>query len=330
MPNNLHVSKPLTNVALAYIQDADEFVADKVLPPKPVKKETDLIPEWSRENIARLGTKNRAKGTEAATTDLEFLFTKTYIIENYALAVPCTIEDTVNLDAPFDLKREATTFLGEQALIRKEKSFTDNFMATSKWSKDVAGVASSPNGITHATPQVLHWSNASSTPIADMRYGIRFIHSKTGRRANTIVLSADVAYMLADSPDIIGRLDRGQTPGGPAGGSPENIADVLGRLLGCRVFIQGSIIDSSNEGVTMSHDFMASKKCLVMFVPRMPSLFTPSAAMAFGQDNIGGTPTYIRDYYVDSKQARLVELQMYFDHVLTGSDLGFFFNDIIA
>lgn len=39
--SDVHIDKPLTNISVAYIQNTNEFIADKVFPTVPVDKQTD-------------------------------------------------------------------------------------------------------------------------------------------------------------------------------------------------------------------------------------------------------------------------------------------------
>lgn len=326
MPNNLHISKPLTNVALAYIQEESSFVANQVVPPRPVAKSVDRLPQWTRENLFRNSMKKRAAGTRSASTDWEYDWSLTYSIENFALHKPIPIEDLVEMDAPWDLKRDASIFLGQQVLLNRESSFSTALLSTSVWAVDAQGKASSPTG-----EQFLQFNDAASTPIETLRAKQKARHAATGFKPNTMVMTADVAYTLADHPDIIARLDRGQTTGF-AGGSPEEVARILAANLGMKVYIMESVIDSSIEGASISINFLATKKIWIGYLSPSGVVYMPTAIMAFDQTNIGGTNsgTYMREGYVDEEQAYWVEVQAYYDYVVTGSILGCLLYDVIA
>ena len=65
MPNptqsDLHVNAPLTNVSIAYMQDPNDFIARKVFPTVPVKKQSDLYWKFSKSDVRRTDVQRRAR-----------------------------------------------------------------------------------------------------------------------------------------------------------------------------------------------------------------------------------------------------------------------------
>ena len=100
------------------------------------------------------------------------------------------------------MDRDATVYLTHQALIRKEKLFAA-YMTTGIWT--------APGSDTSPTTK---WDAANSNPIREIRAGISAVHGSTGYRPNTIVLGQKVWDLgLADNPDLIARVNSGQTTG---------------------------------------------------------------------------------------------------------------------
>ena len=68
MPNPLvsdvHVNQPLTNISIAYIQQATAFIADKVFPNVPVQKQSDRYFQYLKEDWLRVEAQERAPATE--------------------------------------------------------------------------------------------------------------------------------------------------------------------------------------------------------------------------------------------------------------------------
>ena len=52
----------------------------------------------------------------------------------------------------------------------------------------------------------------------------RIIQEQTGFRPNVLGIGRPVFDILLDHPDIVGRIDRGQTPNGPARASRQDLA----------------------------------------------------------------------------------------------------------
>src|SRR4051812_20622056 len=69
-PGDVHVNGTLSNVSLAYMQNAAGFVADRVFPTVPVAKQSDTYWIWPRENWNRDEMKVRAPGAQTAGTGM--------------------------------------------------------------------------------------------------------------------------------------------------------------------------------------------------------------------------------------------------------------------
>ena len=69
--SQVHVDAILTNASVAYIQSADNFIANKVFPIVPVDKQSDLYFKYTKEDWFRDDAKVRADGAEAAVAGLK-------------------------------------------------------------------------------------------------------------------------------------------------------------------------------------------------------------------------------------------------------------------
>jgi hypothetical protein len=81
---DVHVAASLTNIAVAYFQTDDAYVADKVFPNVPVQHQTDVYFVWSKADFFRDEAQQRADATESAGTGVN-LKTQTYQAKVWAL-----------------------------------------------------------------------------------------------------------------------------------------------------------------------------------------------------------------------------------------------------
>jgi hypothetical protein len=67
---DVHVNRPLTNISVAYLQEAAgvEFVADKAFPAVPVENKSDLYYTYARADFNRDEMQKRALSAESAPT----------------------------------------------------------------------------------------------------------------------------------------------------------------------------------------------------------------------------------------------------------------------
>ena len=65
-PTDAHVDRVLTNISIAYMQEATNFIASRVFPIVPTARQTDKYFTYDQEDWFRLEAKKRAACTEAA------------------------------------------------------------------------------------------------------------------------------------------------------------------------------------------------------------------------------------------------------------------------
>lgn len=316
---DVHVDRPLTQIAIAYAQNPDMFVADRVFPVLPVQKQTDkyfTIPRgaWFRDEM-----KKRAPGALSAQRTHE-VSTDSYACDVWALHEMLADQVRANYDSPLQADREITEGLSQAGMIRKEREFVSSFFTSGLWTGDQTGVDSASPGAN----QFGRWDRADSNPIKDIRDGKRRVQARTGFRPNKLVLGREVYDALLDHPDIVGRLDRGQTTG-PAIAKRESLAALFEVD---EVLVMDAVFNSAAEGAADSIDFIGGKSALLVYAAPAPGLYQPSGGYTFswtgllGSGALGMRMKRIRD---EKRESDMLEIQMAFDQKLVSADLGQFF-----
>lgn len=333
--NTVHVSRPLTNISIAYRQDANDFVADRAFPLLPVAKAADKYFTYDRSYWFRSEVQQRAPGTESAGADYK-VSTATYSCDVYALHKDIADQIRANEDSPLNSDRDATEWLTLQAMIKKEKDFAATYMAGGVWTFEADGVASSPTAAGSFDPtnasnnDKLQWNDASSTPIEDIRQAKRYIKQRTGMNANTLVLGQETYDVLLDHPDIIARLDSGQMPGSPAMADSQKLAQIFGVD---RILVSSAVQNTAADGATEANSFVVGKHALLMYVAPRPSLLVPSAGYTFSWTGyLGGNSGafQISKFRMDHLKSDRIEGEMAYDQKLVAADCGYFFDGIVA
>lgn len=324
-PGDVHVNAPLTNISIAFLQNASDFVAARVFPNIPVSKQSDRYYVYNRGDFNRDEMTERAPGTESAGSGYSLDNTPTYFATRYSIHKDIPDEVRANADAVLNPDREATAFVSHKALIKREKLFVNNYFTTGKWATDVAGVASGPTA-----GQVLQWSAANSDPIKNVRDAKRTIRENTGYEPNKLVLGRAVYDTLLDHPSIIDRIKYGQT----APGAAMTNAQILAQLLGVdEVLVMNSIENTAKEGQAAAHSFIGGKKALLCHSATSPGLMTPTAGYTFswtGFMGAGNEGNRIRQFRLEQLGVDRVEIDMCFDMKMVAADLGYFWNNIVA
>lgn len=317
-----HIDRALTNMSVAYMQEASNFVADKIFPVMPVTRQSDLYYIYKREDFLRDEARERGAISESAGGDYG-LDTDVYFCKKYAFHKDVAPEERLNYDKPLDADIDANIFVTQKMLIRREIAFTEKFFVPGAWTNEVTGVAS---GTTPGPGQTIMWNYETSNPIADITNASLSMASKTGFRPNTLLLSPWAFYALKNHPDILDRIkytERGIVT-----------ADLLASLFEVpKVVVGWSVSNSAVQGAAEATDFIAGKHALLAYVAPRPMLRSPSAGYIYSWSGLPGTAGY---------GARIIRLPMpllglgveriegeiAFDARQVSKDLAVFFNGI--
>jgi len=310
--SQVHVDAILTNISVAYAQQAQNFIATKVFPVVPVSKQSDKYFTYTKNDWFRDEAQRRADATESAGGGYN-MSTGTYQADVYAFHKDIGDQVRANADAPINVDREAVEFVTSRLLLKMETQFVENFFTTSIWATDV-------------TPSNL-WSDYSlSDPINDIEVGKRAILSTTGYEPNTLVLGYDAFTKLKNHPDLIDRIKYTS--------SSVLTEDVMSSLFGVdKVLVAKSIKATNNEGAAGAYSFMYGKHALLTYSAPSAGLLQPSGGYIMSWTGVsGGIGATIGTSRMRMEQfkADRVESEMAFDMKVIGTDLGYFFNGCVA
>lgn len=341
MPNptasDVHVNRPLTNISIAYMQNNSMFVADRVFPNIPVNKQSDRYFRYDRADFHRNQMKKRAPSTESAGGGYKVDSTPNYFCDDWGLHKDIDDDVRDNEDAPLNSDRDATVWLGLQALISREVNFVSAYMSTGVWTGidgtngDITGVAATPG-----TREVLQWNDASSTPIEDVTEQCTNIQQLTGFRPNKLTLGRQVWDKLKNHPDIVDRI---KYSGGVGPGTPAVVtrAAVAALMELDEILVADGIQVTSKENkdfeTSMTAAFIAGKQALLSYSAPTPSIMMPSAGYTFswkGKFGASRMGQRIRKFRMESLKSDRVESDMYYDQKLVASDCGVLFTSIVA
>ncbi len=317
-PADLHVDQLLTNVSVMYMNDTSNFVADKVAPIVPVRKQSDKYAVYKKGQFFRDVAGIRAPGSVSTGAGYEVDTTNTYFCDNFATHVDVPDELRENADQPFDPDFDAVALVTNRLLLRREVAFATDFFTTGVWGTDKTGVAASPTG-----NQFVYWSDyANSNPITDIEDARDAAFSSTAVELNKLVLSRQVWSKLKHHTDLIERIKYTQRG--------VLTVDLVRELLDLReLHIAKAIRITSAPGAAETYAYIFGKHALLYFTPDRPSLRTPSAAYTFHWNRFGNI-SYVRRIRDEKAMSDMIEGHTFFDQKLISSDCGVFFNGAVA
>ena len=326
MPNptasDVHVNAALTNISIAYMQGNDHFIADKVFPIVPVSKQSDRYFVYDKGDFFRSEAQVRAPGTASAGSGFGIDNTPSYFADVYAVHKDIDDQIRANSDAAINPDRDATQYITQQLMIKRDKVWAANFFTTGVWTGSSTGTdlaaADLLNGV---------WSAAGSTPIEDIDKQADAILKNTGYRPNCLVVGADVHRVLKNHPDVLDRIRYTQ----------EGIVteQLLASLMGVdKYLVSRATENTAAAGAADSMSFVAdAQDALLTYSAPNPGLMTPSGGylMAWnGYLGAGPQGNRIKRFRMEHLASDRVEGELAFAAELVSASLGAFFNECVV
>ena len=311
MPGDVHINVPLTNISIAYIQQQMKFIAGQVFPVVPVQKQSNRYFVYEKEDWFRLEAQERAPASESAGGGWRIDNTPNYYCKKYAIHKDIDDDTRANADQPIDMDRDATLYVTQQLLLKREKIFVDNYFVTGIWT-DVTGGT-----------DFTKWSDLTNgDPITDVDTYRNNVGALTGYEPNTLVLSPGVFATIKNHPSIIERVKYTQRA--------TITTEILAGLFELdRVLVPKGVINSAAEGLDDT-DFVFTEGALLVYAAPNPSIMQPSGGYSFswvGLLGAGSEGNRIKSIRIDEIESDRIEGELACDLKVVATDLGVFFSD---
>lgn len=325
--SDVHVNRPLTNLSIAYIQRSQDFVADKIFPIVPVMKQSDKYFVYSKAYWFQTRALKRAPGSESAGSGFHVDNTPTYSADVWAVHMDVDDQTRTNADQPLDLDRDATLFVTQQLMLRREIQFISKYFAASTWQGYIVGGAPVDFNVATQSASGLQWDVSGSNPLQDVDYVKQAIKSQTGFLPNTLAVSADVFFALKNNANIVDRIKYTQR-----GIVTE---DLLATLFGVDKFlVVAAVQNTQNENInfTGTFSYLSNNQALLVYANPAPSILQPSAGYIFSWQGLfgaGAQGNRIKTFRMEHLESDRVEGEMAFDMKQVALDLGALFTNVL-
>lgn len=315
-PGDVHISKPLTNVAIAFMQN--NFLGARVFPTVLVDKQSDKYFVWTRGDFHRDEAKPVGPTGEAPIGSLTLSSDSYDCVENKFAHL---IADSVlrNQDNPLNIKRTKTQDVTRKLLLRQEKDWVTKYFSTGVWTGSTTGT-----DLAGGTDFVKWGNYATSNPITDLRAQLHHM-GKLGVDVSKckLTLGSPVWLKLIDHPRFIERFEQVQA-------SIINEALVASVLGISEVIVAKSVENTAAEGAAATMDYIHGDRALLTYTPAAASIDEPSAGYTFVWKQLeGGQEKGIRmkEWYRPEKSSTQVEGESAWDNKKTSAVLGILFDD---
>lgn len=317
-----HIDRAMTNISVAYFQADNAFIADKVFPIVPVKKQSDVYFEYSKADMYRNEVKERGRGAESSGGNWNVQLADPYYCRKFAFHYDITQEERVNYDEPLNVDRDTTEWLAAKMLLKREVDFSEKYFKTGIWGTDIQA-----NGTT-----VKKFSDASGDPVELVNsYMLQFAEN-SGMRPNFIIMAPDVLYALKNHDAIMDRIKYTQ--------KGVITIDLIAALFEVeKIFVPWGIcnVGPTTPGYDETLEdtkFIYKGKMLLGYRPQRASLKQASAGYIFAWTGLEGASAYgSRMVRIKMDQLGLgterLEMEMAYDQKVICKDMGMFFYDLV-
>jgi len=302
---DVHVDAALSAVSVSYRNP--NFIWETIFPVIPSDKQSDKYFTYDKADLMRNEAAVRAPGTLAQRGGYRVSNTA-YFCDNYAFGKATPDEAAQNSDEALDQQNADTEYVSDMVQRKAEITLAAAIFATSVWGTDKS--------------VSVQWDTyATSNPIDDVQAGIDIVLQNTGMEPNTLVLGQQTwTEGIKNHPDFVDRLSNQATMVLQL----ETAAAILGVP---KIIVGKGSYNTAGEGETFSGSYIWGKNALLCYVPGAPGKRTPASGytMRWGPQTV----LRYRDTPPGLKQD-VIEAHDYLDFVVTGSDLGYYFDAVVA
>lgn len=320
----------LTNMAMAYYQNAANYFAKAIFPVCRVSLSSDNYYIFDKEDLLRDSWQRKPEyGQVMPAVVSEHTDTYACHVDQMIMGVNQIRQtDQQRRQGPAlarDPRQQRTKTIAEQANIHQDRLFANGFFKSGVWSEEWSGVDST----SVSGKQFIKFSNGNADPIKFIADQKLAVHQKTGRTPNKLAIGANVFNALRNHAAILERVKFGGTTANPASVTK----NVLAQLFEVdELVVMMSIMNKAKQGAEADMDFIGDPNALLLaYATDNPSPEEPSAGYIFTWDMLGDgqlLPIFHR-VKNDATHSEEVEGLMAYDMKKTADDLAVFCKDVV-
>ena len=319
---DIHVDAMLTNMSVACMQSESAFIADKVFPIVPVKKQSDRYFTYLKEDWFRDEAAERVYGAESKGGGYDIDNTPTYFAKIYAYHKDVFATDRANSDDPLMPDIDAAEFVTQKLMLKREVDFNTRFFSTGIWDTEYDGAA------TASGTDLVYWNRSTATPLDDIGNAQITVQGLTSKKPNTLVLGPHTFMSLSNSAQVRDLL---RYTAGPKVPTEAMLAQMF-RVD--RVLIASAVKNSAAKGATEDTAFIMGKHALLCYTESAPGIKKVSAGYIFAWTGLEGAGAFGNRMYkipmdVLGLGTTRIEGEMAYDTEVVSTSLGVFFKDIV-
>ncbi len=311
----VHVDAALSNFAIGYHPTG--FVAEQVVPPLTVTKESDVYYVWDRSSAHKVIKSDgsgslRSSGTRSKTLSYN-ISTSPYQAEEYALKIRITDRERANQDSAVRLEQSKTSRVKDNLMLDQELRVST--LLTTVANYDVA------NTVTLSGAD--QWDDTSGSPTItiekDIDTGKEAVRKAIGMEPDMVIIPSAVAKVVkrdSDIRELIKYTHKDLLVDG----------DLPPMLWGMKVVIPKSVFTVSKEGDSTPTftDVWDDDVVLVWTGAGKPSIDQPTFAKMFRAQNFR-----VKKWRKEEISSDYIEVSHIQDEVITSDVSAYLIKDVL-
>lgn len=275
----------LTNLSMAYFQDASRYVAKSIFPICPVQLSSARFYTFNKADLLRNNVQRKPQFGKVAPAQMGQL-DQSYSCQVDQVIVGIDQIATLNYqrtNAPgvADPRRAKVKFIAEQMNLHQDIKFADNFFKAGVWKNEWTG--GTEYNKTNKT--FIKFSDDNCDPVVLFDDLCTEVEQNTGRRPNRLGLGKEAYNKLKAHPAVVERVKFGGSTANPATVNERVLAELFGFE---KVVVLSSIYNAAPIGAEEDMNFICDPTAAILaYATDAPAIDEPSAGYIFTWDMLG-------------------------------------------
>ena len=275
----------LTNLSMAYFQEASRYVAKSIFPICPVQLSSARFYTFSkgdllRDNVSRKPQFGKVQPAQMGQADQSYTCYVDQVIVGIDQISTLNYQRT-KAPGVADPRRAKVKFIAEQMNIHQDIVFAENFFKPGVWENEWTG--STTYNKTGKT--FIKFNDDNCDPVVLFDDLCTEVEQNTGRRPNKLGIGKEAYNALKSHPAILERVKYGGTSANPATVNEKALAELFGLK---EVKVLSSIYNAAPLGAEDDMNFICDPKAAILaYATDTPAIDEPSAGYIFTWDMLG-------------------------------------------
>ena len=275
----------LTNLSMAYFQEASRYVAKSIFPICPVQlsagnfyifSKADLL----RDNVSRKPEFGKVAPAQMGQMDGSYRCKVDQVITGIDQISQLNYQRT-NAPGVADPRRAKVKFIAEQMNLHQDIVFAESFFKSGVWTNEWTG----GTDYDKEGKKFIKFDDANCDPVVLIEDLCTEVEQSTGRRPNRLALGKEAFNALKAHPAILERVKYSGSSANPATVNEKVLAELFGIE---QVKVLSSIVNKAPLGAEPDMQFICDpKSALLAYATNTPAIDEPSAGYIFTWDMLG-------------------------------------------